>query len=115
MIAEVLKSKIHRAAITQGKPNYIGFISIDKNLTDATNLVGFEKLQVANINNEESFETSIIRGERGCGVISTNCSAARKAYLGDLVVIASVAQMNLAEAKTHKPSTLFPSAQNQKN
>ena len=112
MIIEVLKSKIHRATITQANLNYIGSISIDENLMDAANLIEFEKVQIVNINNGERLETYVIRGERGTGVISLNGAAARKAQIGDLVIIASYAQMDFEEAKLHKPSIVFPTSQN---
>ncbi len=112
MIIEVLKSKIHRATITQANLNYIGSISIDEDLMDAANLIEFEKVQVVNINNGERLETYVIRGERGTGVISLNGAAARKAQIGDLVIIVSFAQMDFEDAKKHKPSIVFPTPQN---
>ena len=112
MIIEVLKSKIHRATITQADLNYIGSISIDQDLMDAANLIEFEKVQVVNINNGERLETYVIKGERGTGVISLNGAAARKAHVGDLIIIASYAQMDFEEAKSHKPAIVFPTAQN---
>jgi aspartate 1-decarboxylase len=112
MIIEVLKSKIHRATITQANLNYIGSISIDEDLMDAANFIEFEKVQVVNINNGERLETYVIRGERGSGVISLNGAAARKAQIGDLVIIVSFAQMEFEEAKKHKPAIVFPTPQN---
>jgi aspartate 1-decarboxylase len=112
MIIEVLKSKIHRATITQANLNYIGSISIDEDLMDAANLIEFEKVQVVNINNGERLETYVIRGERGTGIISLNGAAARKAHVGDLIIIASYAQMEFEEAKKHKPAIVFPTTQN---
>ena len=112
MIIEVLKSKLHRATITQANLNYIGSISIDEDLMEAANLIEFEKVQVVNINNGERLETYVIRGERGTGVISLNGAAARKAHVGDLVIIASYAQMDFEEAKNHKPAIVFPTSQN---
>lgn len=112
MIIEVLKSKIHRATITQANLNYIGSISIDEDLMDAANFIEFEKVQVVNINNGERLETYVIRGERGTGVISLNGAAARKAQIGDLVIIVSFAQMEFEEAKKYKPSIIFPTSQN---
>jgi aspartate 1-decarboxylase len=112
MIIEVLKSKIHRATVTQADLNYIGSISIDEDLMDAANLIEFEKVQVVNINNGERLETYVIRGERGTGVISLNGAAARKAQIGDLVIIVSYAQMEFEDAKKHKPSIVFPTPQN---
>lgn len=113
MIIEVLKSKIHRATITQANLNYIGSISIDENLMDAANLIEFEKVQVVNINNGERLETYVIKGERGSGVISLNGAAARKAQIGDLVIIASFAQMDFDEARHFKPAIVFPTPLNQ--
>jgi len=112
MIIEVLKSKIHRATITQANLNYIGSISIDEDLMDAANFIEFEKVQVVNINNGERLETYVIRGERGSGVISLNGAAARKAQIGDLVIIVSFAQMEFEEAKQYKPFIVFPTPQN---
>ena len=112
MIIEVLKSKIHRATITQANLNYIGSISIDEDLMDAANFIEFEKVQVVNINNGERLETYVIRGERGTGVISLNGAAARKAQVGDLVIIVSFAQMEFEDAKKHKPAIVFPTPQN---
>lgn len=112
MIIEVLKSKIHRATITQANLNYIGSISIDEDLMDAANLIEFEKVQVVNINNGERLETYVIRGERGAGVISLNGAAARKAQIGDLVIIVSFAQMDFEDAKKFKPSIVFPTPEN---
>ncbi len=105
---EILKSKLHRATITQANLNYIGSISIDEDLMDAANLIEFEKVQVVNINNGERLETYVIRGERGSGIISLNGAAARKAQVGDLVIIASYAQMDFEEAKKFKPAIVFP-------
>ncbi|HOW29974.1 MAG TPA: aspartate 1-decarboxylase [Bacteroidales bacterium] len=113
MKIEILKSKIHRATITQANLNYIGSISIDENLLDAANLIEFEKVQVVNINNGERLETYVIKGERGSGVISLNGAAARKASVGDLIIIASFAQMDFEEAKKFKPAIVFPDASNQ--
>ena len=112
MIIEILKSKIHRATITQANLNYIGSISIDEDLMDAANFIEFEKVQVVNINNGERLETYVIKGERGTGVISLNGAAARKAQIGDLVIIVSFAQMEFEEAKKHKPAIVFPTPQN---
>ncbi len=115
MIIEVLKSKIHRATITQANLNYVGSISIDEDLMNAANFIEFEKVQVVNINNGERLETYVIKGERGTGVISLNGAAARKAQIGDLVIIVSYAQMEFEEAKQHKPTIVFPTPQNKLN
>ncbi|HNX43075.1 MAG TPA: aspartate 1-decarboxylase [Bacteroidales bacterium] len=113
MTIEILKSKIHRATVTQANLNYIGSISIDENLMDAANLIEFEKVQVVNINNGERLETYVIKAERGSGVISLNGAAARKASVGDLVIIAGFAQMEFGEAKKFRPAIVFPDANNQ--
>lgn len=112
MQIEVLKSKIHRATVTQADLNYVGSISIDEDLLDAANMIEFEKVQVLNINNGERLETYIIKGERGSGIISLNGAAARKAQPGDLVIIVSYAAMDFEEAKTFTPSVVFPDANN---
>jgi aspartate 1-decarboxylase len=105
---EILKSKIHRATITESNLHYIGSIGIDEDLMEAANLVEFEKVQVLNINNGERLETYVIRGLRGSGMISLNGAAARKAVAGDLVIIAAFAQMTPEEAKSHTPAIVFP-------
>jgi aspartate 1-decarboxylase len=112
MIIEVLKSKIHRATITESNLHYIGSIGIDEDLMDAANLIEFEKVQVLNINNGERLETYVIKGERGSGMITLNGAAARKAVAGDLVIIAAFAQMTPEEARTFKPAIVFPGSQN---
>lgn len=112
MQIEVLKSKIHRATITQADLHYIGSITLDEDLMDAANLVEFEKVQVLNINNGERLDTYVIKGERGTGQISLNGAAARKAVPGDLIIIASYAAIDFSEAKTFKPTVIFPDADN---
>lgn len=114
MVIEVLKSKIHRATITDANLNYIGSITIDEDLLDAANMIEFEKVQVVNNNNGERLETYIIKGERGSGTICLNGAAARKAQPGDVVIIVSYAQMEFEEAKRFKPSIIFPDTQTNK-
>jgi len=114
MTIELLKSKIHRATITEANLHYIGSIGIDENLMEAANLIEFEKVQVLNINNGERLETYVIKGERGSGMISLNGAAARKAVVGDLVIIAAFAQMTPEEAKSFKPAIVFPDSHNKK-
>lgn len=113
MNIDILKSKIHRATITQADLNYIGSIAIDENLMDAANLIENERVHIYNINNGERLDTYIIKGERGSGIISLNGAAARKAEIGDLVIIVSYASMDFEEAKSFKPNLLFPDANNQ--
>jgi aspartate 1-decarboxylase len=108
MTIEILKSKIHRATITEANLHYIGSIGIDEDLMEAANLIEFEKVQVLNINNGERLETYVIKGLRGSGMISLNGAAARKAAPGDLIIIAAFAQMTPEEAKNHTPAIVFP-------
>ena len=112
MQIQVLKSKIHRVSVTQADLNYIGSITIDEDLMDATNLIEHEKVQVLDINNGERLETYIIKGERGSGVITLNGAAARRFAIGDLVIIASYAVMDFEEAKHFVPSIVFPDGNN---
>ena len=112
MTIEILKSKIHRATITEANLHYIGSIGIDENLMEAANLVEFEKVQVLNINNGERLETYVIKGERGSGMISLNGAAARKAVPGDLIIIAAFAQMSPEEARGFSPAIVFPDNNN---
>jgi aspartate 1-decarboxylase len=112
MNVEVLKSKIHRATITQADLHYIGSISIDEDLMEAADLLEFEKVQVLNINNGERLDTYVIKGERGTGQISLNGAAARKAVAGDLIIIAAYATMDYNEAKAFEPKVIFPDEKN---
>jgi aspartate 1-decarboxylase len=108
MYIEVLKSKIHRVTVTEANLNYIGSITIDENLIDAANLIEHEKVQVLDNNNGERFETYVIKGQRGSGVICLNGAAARRVQPGDVIIILSYAQMDFEEAKTFKPAVIFP-------
>ena len=108
MTIEVLKSKIHRVTVTEANLSYVGSITIDENLMDAANMIEFEKVQVLNINNGERIETYIIKGERGSGTICLNGAAARKVLPGDIIIIVSFALMDFEEAKSFKPTLVFP-------
>ena len=108
MHIELLKSKIHRVTITEANLNYVGSITIDEDLMDAANVIEFEKVQILNVNNGERIETYIIKGPRGSGAICLNGPAARKASVGDVVIIASYATMDFEEAKKFKPTVIFP-------
>lgn len=108
MVIEVLKSKIHRATITDSDLNYIGSIAIDEDLMEAANLIENEKVHIYNINNGERLETYIIKGERGSGVISVNGAAARKVAIGDKIIIVSYCSLEFEEAKRFKPVIVFP-------
>jgi aspartate 1-decarboxylase len=112
MRIEVLKSKIHRAKITQAELHYVGSIAIDEYLMDAANLIEGEKVQIVNINNGERLETYVIRGARGSGTICLNGPAARKAQVGDIVIIISYASMKFEKAKVFKPTIIFPTPEN---
>ena len=112
MNIQVLKSKIHRATVTEADLNYIGSIAIDEDLMDAANLIENEKVSIYNITNGERFSTYVIRGERKSGIISLNGAAAKKVSVGDLVIIVSYASMDFEKAKTFKPSILFPDDKN---
>jgi len=112
MNIEVIKSKIHRATITQADLNYIGSIAIDEDLMDAANLIENEKVDILNINNGERLTTYVIKGERGSGSISLNGAAARKVAVGDLVIIVSYASLDFEEAKSFKPAIIFPDKNN---
>lgn len=112
MLIEVLKSKIHRVKVTQAELNYVGSITIDKDLLDAANMIGYEKVTVLNVNNGERFETYIIEGERGSGVICLNGPAARKVQVGDIIIVVSYCQMEFEQAKTFTPWIIFPDENN---
>lgn len=108
MLIEVVKSKIHRVHVTEANLDYIGSITIDEDLMDAANIIMNEKVHVVNNNNGERFETYVIKGERGTGVICLNGAAARKVHRGDIVIIMAYAQMDFEEARKFKPSIIFP-------
>jgi aspartate 1-decarboxylase len=108
MQIEVLKSKIHRAVITEANLNYVGSITIDEDLIDAASIIENEKVQVVNVNNGERLETYVIRGKRGSGICCLNGPAARKGMVGDIVVVISYASMDPDEAKKFKPWIVFP-------
>ena len=108
MFIEVVKSKIHRVTVTEANLNYIGSITIDEDLLDAANLIANEKVSIVNNNNGERFETYIIKGERGSGVVCLNGAAARKAQPGDIIIVMSYAMMDFEEAKTFTPTVVFP-------
>jgi aspartate 1-decarboxylase len=108
MILEILKSKIHRVTVTEANLNYIGSITIDEDLMDASGIIENEKVQVLNLNNGERFETYVIRGKRGSGDICVNGAAARKVIVGDILLIMAYAFMEPTEAKSFNPTVIFP-------
>ena len=108
MLIEVLKSKIHRVSVTEANLNYVGSITIDEALMEAAGMIEGEKVQILDINNGERLETYIIKGRRGSGCICLNGAAARKVAVGALVIIVSYALMDFEEAKSFKPTVIFP-------
>ncbi len=108
MEISILKSKIHRAVITEANLNYIGSLTLDEDLMDAANFIANEKVQIVNVNNGERIETYLIKGKRGSGVCCLNGPAARRGQVGDLVVILSYATMAFEEAKKFTPWVVFP-------
>ncbi|HMO32155.1 MAG TPA: aspartate 1-decarboxylase [Lacibacter sp.] len=108
MEIEVLKSKIHRATITEANLHYVGSLTLDEDLMNAANIIEYEKVQVVNVNNGNRLETYIIKGKRGSGVCCLNGPAARQGAVGDVVIIISYATMPFEEARTFKPWLVFP-------
>jgi aspartate 1-decarboxylase len=113
MLLTIHKSKIHRAVITEANLNYVGSITIDQDLMEAANLYEGEKVQIVNNNNGERIETYVIPGERKSGVVCLNGAAARRAEVGDVVIIISYAFMTPEEAKEFRPTVVFPDEHNQ--
>jgi aspartate 1-decarboxylase len=112
MLINVFKSKIHRVKVTQAELNYVGSITIDEDLLDAAGIRENEKVQIVNNNNGERLETYAIKGKRGTGIICLNGAAARKAQVGDIVIIISYAWMTQEEAADHTPTVVFPDENN---
>ena len=112
MFIQVLKSKIHRAKITQTELDYVGSITIDEDLMDLANLIEGEKVLIVNNNNGARLETYVIKGERGSGVICLNGAASRRVAVGDIVIIISYLSMEWEAAKKYKPTTVFPNSEN---
>ena len=108
MQIQVLKSKVHRAVVTEANLNYVGSLTLDEGLMEAANMIENEKVQVVNVNNGERLETYVIRGKRGSGICCLNGPAARRGMVGDVVVIISYASMDFEEAKKFKPWIVFP-------
>ena len=108
MEIEVLKSKIHRAVITEANLHYVGSLTLDEDLMDASNIIEHEKVQIVNVNNGSRIETYVIRGKRGSGVCCLNGPAARQGAVGDVVIVISYATMDFGEARSFKPWIVFP-------
>lgn len=112
MEIEVLKSKIHRAVITEANLNYVGSLTLDEDLMLAANLIEYEKVQIVNVNNGTRIETYLIKGKKGSGVCCLNGPAARQGAVGDIVIIISYATMDFEKAKTFTPWVVFPKDNN---
>ena len=112
MFLQIFKSKIHRVKITQADLNYVGSITIDEDLMDAAKMMEGERVQIVNNNNGERIETYVIKGERGSGVICLNGAAARRAHVGDVVIIISYGYMTPEEARDFEPTAIFPNEDN---
>ena len=112
MMIEVMKSKIHRARVTQAELNYVGSITIDQDLMDAADIIANERVQIVNNNNGARLETYVIPGEGGTGTICLNGAAARLVQVGDIVIIISYALMEREEARAHQPLLVFPDEHN---
>ena len=108
MLVQVVKSKIHRVRVTQADLDYIGSVTIDEDLLDASNLIEGENVQIVDVNNGERIETYIIKGDRGSGVICLNGPAARRVAVGDIIIIIGYGYMDFEEAKYFKPTFVFP-------
>ncbi|MDE6027873.1 MAG: aspartate 1-decarboxylase [Muribaculaceae bacterium] len=108
MLIEMMKSKIHRVTVTEANLNYIGSITIDSALIKAANILPGERVFIVNNNNGERFDTYVIAGEEGSGVVCLNGAAARKAQPGDVIIIMAYAQMTPQEARDFRPSVIFP-------
>jgi len=113
MMIQVFKSKIHRAVVTEANLNYVGSITIDEALMEAAGFIEGERVQIVNNNNGERLETYVIKGERGKGDICLNGAAARRAEVGDVLIIISYAWMTPDEARNFTPVTVFPDENNQ--
>ena len=112
MKIQILKSKIHRVKVTGADLNYIGSITIDRDLMDAANIIAGEKVQIVNINNGERLETYVIPGKRNSGEITLNGPAARRGAKGDIIIIIAYAIMDFEDAKNFEPSVIFPNEEN---
>ena len=112
MLLNIFKSKIHRVRITEANLNYVGSITIDQDLMDAAGLIAGERVQIVNNNNGERIETYVITGARGSGVICLNGAAARRAAVGDTVIIIGYGLMTPEEAATFEPKVVFPDDNN---
>ena len=114
MFIEMMKSKIHRVTVTEANLNYVGSITIDRALLKAANILEGERVWIVDNNNGERFDTYTIGGEEGSGIVCLNGAAARKVQPGDVIIIISYASMTPEEAKSFKPTVIFPDTQTNK-
>jgi aspartate 1-decarboxylase len=114
MFIEILKSKIHMVTVTEANLLYVGSVSIDEDLMEASNIIENEKVQVLDLNNGERIETYVIKGKRGSGEICMNGPAARKVAVGDVIIIISYATVDFQEAKSFSPVLIFPDTKTNK-
>ena len=115
MNIDLLKSKVHRAVITEANLHYVGSLTLDEDIMDAANMIENEKVQVVNVNNGERIETYLIKGKIGSGVCCLNGPAARRGMVGDVVVIISYCSLSFDGARNFKPWIVFPKEGNKLN
>lgn len=112
MLRTMMKSKIHRATVTQADLHYVGSVTVDEDLLDAADLLSGELVHIVNVTNGARLETYTIAGQRGSGVIGINGAAARLVHPGDVVILIAYGQMTTEEARAHQPSVVFVDADN---
>lgn len=112
MLRSMLKSKIHRAVVTDANLNYVGSITIDEDLIDAADILENEKVTIVNVNNGERFDTYVIPGPRGSGMMCLNGAAARLVQKGDIIIILTYCQLNQDECRDHQPTVVFVNERN---
>lgn len=112
MTIEMLKGKIHRATVRQAELDYVGSVTVDRELLDAAGILEYEKVQIVDVDNGSRFETYAIAGERGSGMICLNGAAARCVSVGDKIILMAYAQMTPEEAKSHRPTVVFVDDEN---
>lgn len=112
MTVELLKGKIHRATVVQAALDYVGSITVDEALMEAAGIFEYEKVQIADVENGSRFETYVIAGERGSGMICLNGAAARRVSVGDRIIILAYTRMTPEEAKAHRPTVVFVDGEN---
>ncbi len=112
MYINVLKSKIHRAVVKQAELNYVGSITVDEALMEASGIIEYEKVQIVDVDNGSRFETYVIAGEKNSGMICLNGAAARMVQTGDKIIIMCYAQMTPEECKEHRPKVVFVNEDN---